>query len=95
MLADTVLADRPCPQAADTRMLASSSIESNAQSLQTSVALLPPMHMLQVEAGPVDPEQYANYRALTDLREPYRRARLAALITDWHKVLACITPICL
>ncbi|CAK0764782.1 hypothetical protein CVIRNUC_003193 [Coccomyxa viridis] len=26
----------------------------------------------EVEAGPVDPEQYANYRALTDLREPYR-----------------------
>lgn len=28
--------------------------------------------VMQVEAGPVDAEQYANYRALTDLREPYR-----------------------
>ena len=28
----------------------------------------------QVEAGPVDPEQYENYRSLTDLREPYRCA---------------------
>ncbi|CAL5219909.1 g1838 [Coccomyxa viridis] len=26
----------------------------------------------EVEAGPVDPEQYENYRSLTDLREPYR-----------------------
>jgi hypothetical protein len=26
----------------------------------------------QVEAGPVDPDKYALYRSLTDLREPYR-----------------------
>ena len=27
---------------------------------------------LQLEAGPVDEEEYQQYRATTDLREPYR-----------------------
>ena len=31
--------------------------------------------VLQVEAGPVDAEEYAVYRSLTDLREPYRWGR--------------------